>query len=973
MQALFEAVREACSSKAWSRGVEFARGGAVLGERTGTDEMVCKVATQVGMAYATVTLWPRDEDWNCDCRSAEAVCAHVAAAVITLRRAAQEGKDLPAPKAAPGHLSYRFQRAERSLVFVRHVVQGGKSRVVERTLDALGGERAAGHALVVTQADLAVERVLGGRLPGRVPRELMPKLLAALARCSDVRLDNEPIKTSAAPVLPQGRLVDQEEGFLLYVEPEASISEVFANGVVRCGETLRPVGESGLTARERDELPQGRFFRMDEVADLVTEVLPALQKRIPVDIRTQRLPTVQPLPPRLLIEVASDGAALVVTPALVYGAPPVARVDDGRLVSLDGRTIPPRDAAAEGQLSRHVYAELKLSVGQPARFVGDDAVRFVQRLQAWPGEVRGQAHHAFALSAPLVPRLQLDPQHFEVDFETSSVASGRDIASRRVEAAVVLRAWQAGAAFVPLPGGGWAPLPADWLERFGARLVDLLAARRPSQALPPSVLPDLARLCADLEQPLPPGLTDLRTMLEGFVGLPAAVLPEDMPAVLRPYQQDGVRWLTWLRQTGLGALLADDMGLGKTVQALCAMQGRTLVVAPTSVLHNWADEIRRFRPGVRAVLYHGGQRRLDPSAEVTLTTYALLRLDAVILARESWDTVILDEAQTIKNPDSQVARAAYRLAARFRVALSGTPVENRLEELWSQMHFLNPGLLGGRQHFHEQYARPMAAGHPGVAARLQERLRPFILRRRKQEVATDLPPRTDMVLRCVLTEDERQVYAAVQAATRAQVVARLEAGGSVLEALEALLRLRQACCHSGLVPGQQADTSSKVTLLLETLEQVIAEGHKALVFSQWTALLDRVEPYLRAAQMAFTRLDGSTRDRAGVVRHFQEPSGPPVLLVSLRAGGLGLNLTAADHVFLLDPWWNPAVEDQAADRAHRLGQERPVLVYHLVAEDTVEERILALQAHKRALADAALAGTDRATRLTRDDVLALLA
>jgi SNF2 family DNA or RNA helicase len=662
-----------------------------------------------------------------------------------------------------------------------------------------------------------------------------------------------------------------------------------------------------------------------------------------------------------------------VAPALVYGEPPVARVEAERLVPLGGQIIPRRDAAAERQLTQQLHQTLGLVPGQPARFTGEAAVRFVQRLQTWHGDMRGTAHHAFALLAPLTPRLRLDPARFAAFFETALPASSQGAGGKRVDAATVLRAWQAGAAFVPFPGGGWAPLPADWLERFGPRLTDLLAARRPSGELPASTLPDLARLCADLEQPLPPAFARLQALVDDFRGLPPAVLPDDVQAVLRPYQQQGVNWLVFLRQAGLGALLADDMGLGKTVQALCALHGRTLVVAPTSVLPNWAAEIRRFRPGLRGVTYHGGQRQLDATAAVTLTTYAILRLDIDALAREPWDTVILDEAQTIKNPDSQVARAAYRLPARFRMALSGTPVENRLDELWSQLHFLNPGLLGGRQHFQERYARPIAAGQAGVAAQLRERLRPFVLRRRKQEVAADLPPRTDMVLHCVLSEDERQVYEAIQAATRAQVIARLEAGGSVLEALEALLRLRQACCHVGLVPGQHADTSSKVRRLLEALEEVVAEGHKALVFSQWTALLDRVEPHLHAAGLAFVRLDGTTRDRAGVVRRFQDETGPPVFLISLRAGGLGLNLTAADHVFLLDPWWNPAVEDQAADRVHRLGQDRPVLVYHLVAEATVEERILALQAHKRTLADAALAGAERAAGLTREDVLALLA
>jgi SNF2 family DNA or RNA helicase len=260
-----------------------------------------------------------------------------------------------------------------------------------------------------------------------------------------------------------------------------------------------------------------------------------------------------------------------------------------------------------------------------------------------------------------------------------------------------------------------------------------------------------------------------------------------------------------------------------------------------------------------------------------------------------------------------------------------------------------------------------------VAAHLREKLKPFVLRRRKREVAPELPPRTDVVLHCELSDSERVVYDTVRAATLANVVALLDAGGSVLAALEALLRLRQACCHPGLLPGHTAATSTKVTLVLEYLEEAVEDGHKALVFSQWTALLDRIEPHLRAAGMAFTRLDGTTRDRASVVHAFQDEAGPPIMLVSLRAGGIGLNLTAADHIFLLDPWWNPAVEDQAADRAHRLGQTRPVLVYRLVAQDTVEERILALQERKRMLADAALEGADRATAITREELLALLA
>jgi len=305
--------------------------------------------------------------------------------------------------------------------------------------------------------------------------------------------------------------------------------------------------------------------------------------------------------------------------------------------------------------------------------------------------------------------------------------------------------------------------------------------------------------------------------------------------------------------------------------------------------------------------------------------------------------------------------------------MSGTPVENRLDELWSLMRFVNPGLLGGRSDFEARTARAVAAGDKSAAEQLRARIRPFVLRRLKREVAPELPPRTEAVLHVALDERERAVYDAVRAASRADVVALMESGGGVMKALEALLRLRQAASHAALVPGQSAPSSSKIDVLLNALETAAADGHKALVFSQWTSFLDLVEPHLRQAGVAFSRLDGSTRDRGAVTDAFQAEGGPPVLLVSLKAGGSGLNLTAADHVFLCDLWWNPAVEDQAADRAHRIGQERPVTIYRLVTVDTVEEKILALQAQKRGLVDAALGDAALAAALTRDDLLALLA
>ena len=356
-----------------------------------------------------------------------------------------------------------------------------------------------------------------------------------------------------------------------------------------------------------------------------------------------------------------------------------------------------------------------------------------------------------------------------------------------------------------------------------------------------------------------------------------------------------------------------------------------------------------------------------------ITSYALLRIDFETLNTTSWDLAILDEAQAIKNPESQVASAAHRLSAKRRIALSGTPVENRLEERWSILHFLNPGVLGSRKDFQERYVGPMRRGDDEVAARLRRRTGPFVLRRLKSEVAPELPPRTDVILQCTLSDSERALYDAIRVASQKEVVSELKEGKNILKALESLLRLRQAACHPGLVPGQEADSSSKLALLTNKLASMVPQGHKALVFSQWTSLLDRVEPALNEADIDFVRLDGSTKDRGAVVDQFQAANGPPVILLSLKAGGTGLNLTAADHVFLMDPWWNPAVEDQAADRAHRIGQDKPVMVYKMVAHETVEDRIIALQERKRALAAAAVGdGAGAAGGITKEDLLALL-
>ena len=969
IQTLFEAVREACYPATWSRGVELSRADAVAEEGIDDDEAIFRVTLRGGMISYKVSLFLDDIDWDCECRSRETACEHVAAAMIAWHHARRDGKERVQQRYPPARVGYRFTRVPGGLALQRVLVKDETTVPLESTLSAVADGRVAGGRFVATQGDLNVELSLGTHRRGLVPPRLLPRLLAGLSQCADVTLDGRPVEVAAEPSLPRARLTDSGDGFYLVVEDDPGVRETFQNGAVLCDETLRVIGDPQLNGVERHRYLAGHHIGPERLAELVTDVLPSLRRRIPVQVDTDRLPKTSDERPRAVVESRRRGDEFSALATLVYGDPPNARIDAGRLVHLNG-PIPLRDERAERECVLDLRRSLGLTPGVRAEFEGEDAVAFAARLSRWDGAVRGGGRSHFRLAAPLTARIDT-ADGFDVVFESEAGTSGGPRGGR-ADPGKVLRAWREGRSLVPLSGGGWAPFPRDWLDRFGHRVTDLLAARDAEGHLPRCCVPDLARLCDDLDQPAPPESGMLRRLAAGFDAIPTADLPDDLTAELREYQRHGIDWLVFLRDAGLGALLADDMGLGKTLQALCAIRPPALVVAPTSVLHNWAAEIRRHRPGLSHCIYHGPRRALDATADVTLTTYTILRMEADTLADKGWKTLVLDESQNIKNPGSQVAAAAYRIDAAFRMALTGTPVENRLDELWSQFHFVNRGLLGGRRDFRDNYSVPIAAGDEAAARRLRERIRPFILRRLKSEVARELPPRTDMVLRCELDEAEREVYDTIRAATLGEVVRKLDSGGSVLAALEALLRLRQAACHVGLIPGRSAPHSSKLRVLFDALDSVVAEGHKALVFSQWTSLLDLTEPHLREAGIRHVRLDGSTRDRAGVVRSFQEEEETALMLVSLKAGGTGLNLTAADHIFLLDPWWNPAVEDQAADRAHRIGQARPVMVYRLVASDTVEERILELQKRKRGIAEVAVGEAGRAAALTREDLLNLL-
>ncbi len=445
-----------------------------------------------------------------------------------------------------------------------------------------------------------------------------------------------------------------------------------------------------------------------------------------------------------------------------------------------------------------------------------------------------------------------------------------------------------------------------------------------------------------------------------------ATVPRRLEAELRDYQVEGFRWLARHARMGTGACLADDMGLGKTLQSIALMlhlrsEGPHLVVCPLSVVAQGEQQIELFAPTLRA----GRDRELKglKAGDVVLCSYGVLLRDIKKLSKVRWSVAVLDEAQAIKNPQSKTARCAYQLQAKFRLATTGTPIENRLSELWSLFAFLNPGLLGTLAAFRRRYEQPGAG-----RSRLRRLIAPFVLRRMKSQVLSELPPRTEVTLKVPLAEAELELYESIRLGAQRD----LEEGKN-FELLAHLTRLRQACCHPRLVLPESEVESSKLEVLFELLERLGEGHHRALVFSQFTRFLDLVQEQLEARGVGYQRLDGSTsaRERERRVAAFQEGEGE-VFLISLKAGGTGLNLTGADYVIHLDPWWNPAAEDQASDRAHRIGQKRPVTVYRLVAENTLEEKVVRLHGHKRDLAQSVLEGNDQASPLSVEELRELL-
>jgi superfamily II DNA or RNA helicase len=687
------------------------------------------------------------------------------------------------------------------------------------------------------------------------------------------------------------------------------------------------------------------------------------------------------LPPRLVGEVAFDYGGIAVS----QGAP------GPGVFRKDTRVFVRRDAELEQVLIDRL-ARLGFRSGY-----GPQAPRFTLAPSLLPKAARVLVSEGWRVEAQ--GQLFRTPGAMRVEINSAvdwfEVSGGAQFGDVSVPLPRLLAAIKKGEHTVTLGDGTMGILPEEWLQKYGmlAEFGDseqdhLRFARHQAGLLD-------ALLAAEPQVQADDGFKRLRDQLNSFTGIEAADAPPGFSGELRDYQREGLGWMNFLRRFGFGGCLADDMGLGKTVQALALLEARrtarealapgatessprpSLVVVPRSLVFHWKREAERFAPLLR-VLDHTGAARLKPGVHFTeydavLTTYGTLRRDALHFRDQRFDYCILDEAQAIKNSATLSAKAARLLRADHRLAMSGTPVENHLGELWSLFEFLNPGMLGSASLFGGAGRNPDAS----MRAVLGRALRPFILRRTKEQVARELPEKTEQTIYCDLDRREKKLYDELRDYYRARLLKNGDAESMSklkFQALEALLRLRQAACHPGLIDkNKTAEPSAKVDTLIAQLDQVIDEGHKALVFSQFTSLLAIVRQRLDNAGIIYGYLDGRTRDRQARVEEFQNNPDLKLFLISLKAGGLGLNLHAAEYVYLLDPWWNPAVEAQAIDRAHRIGQTRQVFAYRLIARDTVEEKVLELQRSKRDLADAIVTGNNSLIQsLTREDLQLLL-
>ncbi|QDW27668.1 DEAD/DEAH box helicase [Pedobacter sp. KBS0701] len=540
-----------------------------------------------------------------------------------------------------------------------------------------------------------------------------------------------------------------------------------------------------------------------------------------------------------------------------------------------------------------------------------------------------------------------------------------------------------------LPDGEVAIIPDKWFTQYGS----LFSLAETGQTL--KLKKHHIGLINDLAEDSLANVTLERKLqrLSDFEDIADTQMPVHFKGTLRDYQKAGYNWFSFLREYNFGGCLADDMGLGKTIQTLAMLQKvkeddqllgtqtTSLIIMPTSLIYNWLTEARKFTPKLKILAHTGTNRNKDvanfANYDIIITTYGVTRVDIDELKNFYFNYIILDESQNIKNPASKSFKAVRSLKSKHKLILSGTPVENSVSDLWSQLTFLNPGLLGTQAFFYEEYVQAIEKKKDEEKARkLQSIIKPFVLRRTKEQVAAELPPKTEQVIYCDMSEDQAAYYEKTKSAYRNDLLQSMDDGTFAqkqVQLLQGLTALRQLANHPVMIDGEYISDSGKFENVIHTLDNVLKGGHKVLVFSQFVKHLDIFKKHFEAENIPFAYLDGSTRNRGEIVSEFQQNTDLKVFLISIKAGGVGLNLTQADYVFILDPWWNPAVEQQAIDRTHRIGQDKKVFIYKFIAKDTVEEKILALQNRKKSLANSLITTEESFFKsLSKEDIRDIL-
>lgn len=722
-------------------------------------------------------------------------------------------------------------------------------------------------------------------------------------------------------------------------------------------------------------------------------ILPLVERvaaRVPISLSKGLEAEIEALAPALFVRILPEDEGTTVELRTRISTNVSALVGEGAtLVSVfrEGTAQPVlrrRDFVRERAEASLLARDLQMTEGETrAHLANEDAVfALLAALHArpeieveWP-RTRKHAEYVGAIScSQLRVRVKSAAEWFGVEGEV-------DIDGELVPLAELLKAVRAGRRFIRLERGRFASIEADLRARLVRAADSVFTTSRGMLAISAAAGDALEALLPGGELVADEAWLRIRARLAALGELTPSV-PETLCVTLRDYQLTGFRWLTRLSSVEVGAVLADDMGLGKTVQALAllacrASEGPAIVVAPTSLGDNWAREAARFAPSLRIRLHRGPLRKAALESEplragdVLIASYDIVALDIETLSAIEFATLVLDEAQAVKNPDALRTKAVRQLPARAKIALTGTPLENRLSELWSIVSIVHPGLLGTWDHFRDRFATPIERdGDRERLAALAELVRPYLLRRTKEVVTPELPPRIEMLREVELGADERRLYEA----ERQKALEQLTSAGETerFRVLASITRLRQLACDPSLIVPDAAVTSSKIAVLMELVEELESAGRKVLVFSQFVRLLERVAELLRNRKTKYLMLDGSTpaAERVRLVDSFQTGDAT-VFLLSLKAGGMGLNLTAADTVVHLDPWWNPAVEDQASDRAHRIGQDKSVTIVRLVAKETIEEAVLALHDSKRALTKGVLEGADAAGALSAAELVDLI-